>query len=198
MNIISCSQALIKYNIDESNYIHDSCIFIETVKDSGIKIGKNNVIGPGCVIWLGTGYRNNTILGSDNYIGAGSTIKPDVILGNNNILDASVFLGLQSCIQDNAKLESFVSISEYSTIGSYSYIGTLTPVIKDVLPFSKVFGNPASLKGINTTKLMSETFSEHQLKEIRSFLSSDIEPEDIMLISIIDNYINQARKKPVK
>lgn len=198
MKPLLLSEALEKYNIDSSNYIHESVLFIETDSNSGIRIGKNNIIAPGCVIWSGTEYRTNTLIGSNNYIGPNTVIKSDSILGSNNYIESNMYLGLHSCIQDYTKIESSVSISDYSTVGSFAYIGTLTPIIKDVMPFSKVFGNPATLKGFNSTKTVTDKFNSEQIKEIFEFIKNNKEFSDIFLISILDSFFNQSRKKHIK
>jgi len=182
-------------DIDSSNYIHDSVVFIIEDDRYGVSIGKNNTILAGCVVHAASGYRENTLIGSNNYIGAGVTIQSDAIIGNNNILEGSNFVGHHDCVLSNSVLEAGATISPYSTVGSWATIGTLTPLIKDAKPFSKVFGNPAVSKGITSSKEFKESFSEIEMLEIKQYIKDGSEPISTYIISIIDEFYNQSRKK---
>lgn len=195
MKILSKQEAVLRFSIDSSNYIHDSVIFIVEDEKYGLSIGKYNVICPGTVIYAGTGYRENTIIGNNNFIGPGCIIHNDALIGNYNVIDSSVSIGFHSSILHNTKIESNCNISNYTTVGSYSFIGTLSPIIKDIKPFSKVFGNPCSLRGFYIPQTIKTKYSPESIK---SYVLENITPSDPYLISVIDEFKNQSRKKELK
>lgn len=179
---------------DESNYIHDSVVFIFE-NEYSIQLGKNNHIMPGSVIKAGTGYREATIIGDNNYIGPSCVIDSDSLIGNNNKIIGNSLIGVHASVLNNVLIEHSASISNYTTVGSFSSIGTLTPINKDVKPFSKVFGNPPSLRGVNMSKAIKEHFSESEITEIEDFIKRNKELSEAYLISIVDEFYNQSRKK---
>lgn len=195
MDILSAEEAKNKFKIDTSNYIHDSVIFVVPNKAYGFVIGTNNYIMPGAIIHTGTGYRENTVVGNNNFIGSGATISSDSLVCNSTRIENACYIGFHACIQNYSKLESSVTISNYNTVGSYSYVGSLSPVIKDVKPFSKVFGNPCGFKGFYDSQTIKEKYDSQIIKQIKEFVLKNKTPEDPYLISVIDEFKNQSRKK---
>lgn len=194
MKIVSAN-SLQDSSITKNNYIHESVVFITEDENFGISIGTNNTIMAGCVIFAGSSYRENTVIGNNNYIGPGTTIQSDALIGSNNNLEGSNFVSHHSCIMNHATIEAGATISPYSTVGSWSVLGTLTPLVKDAKPFSKVFGNPAVSKGINSSKVFKEHFSELEVLEIKQYLKDKIPPVSPYVVSILDEFENQSRKK---
>jgi len=195
MKILKPEQAIKEYNIHSSNYIHESVTFIVENDNFGLSIGTNNNILAGTVIYTGSGYREKTVLGSNNFIGSNSIINSDAFIGNNNHLIGSCYIGFHSCIQNNIYIDFSVSISNYCTIGSYCYIGTLTPIIKDIRPFTKAFGNPCQIKGAYLAHSIIKKYNIDTIEEIKKYVSKNEIPSDTYLISIIDEFKNQSRKK---
>jgi acyl-[acyl carrier protein]--UDP-N-acetylglucosamine O-acyltransferase len=185
-------------DMHSKNYIHDSVVFVvedDNANYIGINIGQNNTIMAGSVIFGASSYRENTIIGNDNYIGTGTTIAADAFIGNNNTLEGSNFLNHHSCILNHTTLEYGATITSYSTVGSWAIIGTLSPLVKDAKPFSKVFGNPAVSKGINTSKNFKNHFSEVETLEIKQYIKDSTYPVSPYIVSILDEFENYSRKK---
>jgi acyl-[acyl carrier protein]--UDP-N-acetylglucosamine O-acyltransferase len=197
MQIFKASSVVSSCILDR-NYIHDSVVFV--VEDDntdyvGVSIGQNNVIMAGSVIFAGSSFRENTVIGNNNYIGTGTTIAADAFIGNNNTLEGSNFLNHHSCILNHATLEYGATITSYSTVGSWAIIGTLSPLVKDAKPFSKVFGNPAVSKGINASKNFKNHFSEVEALEIKQYIKDSTYPVSPYIVSILDEFENHSRKK---
>lgn len=192
MKIIKASEL----DFSATNYIHDSVVFVtEDSENLKLTIGQNNIIMAGSVIYSGSSYRENTVIGNNNFIGPGTTVKNDVFIGNNNVLEGLNFLGHHSCVLHNSTIESGATISSYSTVGSWAVIGTLTPLIKDAKPFSKVFGNPAISKGLNSSKEFKEHFSEVEVLEIKQYINDKTQPVSTYVVSLLDEFENHSRKK---
>ena len=196
MTIILTSKEFIsKYNVPESNTFEDSVRVVVTDERYGISFGEKNYFSAGCTLFTATGYRENTLIGSNNYFGPSTVIKNDVLIGNNNTFDSSSYIGNLSTILNNIKIESNSNICDLTTIGSYAHIGCLSPIIKDVKPFSKVYGNPALLKGNVSSKDVKNKFSDEQLKQIELYVKKEKIPEDVTLITFVDDFSNFSRKK---
>jgi len=198
MKVYSASEAIIEFSIDSSNTIDPSVVFLVKEDKYGISLGKNNIILSSCVINCATGYRENTVIGSGNYIGPSTTINSDTLIGNNNTITGCCYLGFHSVIQNNVYIEYNAHIQNYSTVGSHSFIGTFSPIIKDVKPFSKVFGNPSKTRGVYRSSSYKSNFNNTQKDEIEKFVIEGTEPLDPYIISIIDEYRNFSRKKVTK
>lgn len=184
-----------KFNISSSNYVDDSLKAYLSDENYGISIGNNNHFSAGVVLFGGTGYRENTIIGSNNYIGPNTIIKNDTYIGNFNNIEGNSYLGNLSSILNYITIDANSNILDQVTIGSFSQIGCLTPVFKDVTPFSKIFGNPPKIRLFTFPKKVKEKFTVEQLEEIKNFVSTKKPLNDTYLQSIFDEFYNQSRKK---
>lgn len=184
-----------KFDIDSSNYFHESVRVVISDSSYGFIVGKNNYFSAGCIIFTATGYRENTLIGSNNYFGPSTVIKNDVLIGDNNRVEMSSYIGNLSTILHHTVLEANCNICDQTTIGSYSQIGCLTPIFKDVKPFSKVYGNPPQLKNYSFSKELKKSFSQNQLQQIRDYVQKGITPEDISIVTKIDEFNNFSKKK---
>lgn len=193
--ILPSKEFIFKYNVPESNVFEDSVRIVVTDERYGISFGENNYFSAGCTLFTATGYRENTLVGSNNYFGPSTVIKNDVLIGNNNTFDSSSYIGNLSTILNYVKIESNSNICDLTTIGSYAHIGCLSPIIKDVKPFSKVYGNPALLKGNVSSKDIKNKFSSEQLKQIALYVKEEQTPKDVALITLVDDFSNFSRKK---
>jgi len=198
MEIISKSSAIERFNIHPSNYIEDSVKFIITNPAYSLSLGENNTILGGSVIYTASGYREQTYIGSNNYFGPSCVISADALILNYCTLDSNIFVGKHVNILDYASIKSSCYLSDYSTIGMYSEIGALSPIISDIPPFAKVFGNPAKLAGINSSKRISNMFNKEQLEQLKKYFQNGSVISDIHINTIIDQYTNYSRKKQIK
>jgi UDP-N-acetylglucosamine acyltransferase len=57
---------------------------------------------------------------------------------------------------------------QFSRIGRYSFIGGLSAVTKDVIPFGSVWGNHAHLEGLNLVGLKRRGFSRETVNQLRA------------------------------
>jgi len=101
------------------------------------EIGNGSCIGPGCAIagqveigahaWLGS----RAVIGHDCVLGVGVTVAPSATLGG------SVTLGAQAYVGSGAMLRPGI------TVGEGALIGMGAVVLRDVLAWMVVVGNPA-------------------------------------------------------
>ena len=76
----------------------------------------------------------------------GVHIAHDCIIGNENIFVNQVTLGGHVNIMNNVVVGGLSAIIQFVTIGSYSMIGGMSGIDKNVLPFSLAIGNRAKLE----------------------------------------------------
>ena len=136
-------------------------------EDSELIIGDNNIFRENITISKGTldgGMK--TIIHNNNLFMTGVHIAHDCIIGNENILVNQVTLGGHVNIMNNVVLGGLSAIIQFVTIGSYSMIGGMSGIDKNVLPFSLVIGNRAKLRGINLVGIRRKNFDKSQITRI--------------------------------
>jgi len=126
---------------------------------SFIKIGDRNLIREYVTIHRGTKEESTTCIGNDCFIMAYShiahncTIEDGVIIANLGTLAGYV------TVEKKAVIGGLSAAHQYVKIGAYSIIGGCSKVVKDVPPYTKADGHPASLWGLNTIGLRRGGFS---------------------------------------
>ena len=158
-------------------HIHNSsCIDLDVVIGEGTKIWhwchvmSKAVIGKNCNIG------QNVFIGRNVIIGDNCKIQNNVSLYEGLVVENDVFIGpsvvftniknpraaisrkdkyLSTVIHEGATIGANATILCGIVIGEYSLIGAGSVVTKDVLPYTKVFGNPAVIVG-SVTKYAEE------------------------------------------
>jgi len=126
---------------------------------SFIKIGDRNLIREYVTIHRGTKEESTTRIGNDCFIMAYShiahncTIEDGVIMANLGTLAGYV------TVEKKVVIGGLSAAHQYVRIGAYSIIGGCSKVVKDVPPYTKVDGHPATLWGLNTIGLRRGGFS---------------------------------------
>ena len=138
-------------------------------EESELIIGDNNIFRENITISKGTldgGMK--TIIHNNNLFMTGVHIAHDCIIGNENILVNHVTLGGHVNIMNNVVVGGLSAIIQFVTIGSYSMIGGMSGIDKNVLPFSLVIGNRAKLRGINLVGIRRKNFDKSQITRINN------------------------------
>lgn len=168
---------------------------------SRVEIGSDNIIREYVTIHRGTPKQDClTRVGSHNLFMAYVHIAHDCIIGNHCILANAVNMGGHVEIDDYASIGGLVGIHQFVRIGRYSFIGGLSAVTRNVLPFSLIAGERASLRGTNLIGLRRCGFSTERRikidKAIRYFLSPETAPSTA-LEKIINEYPNDEDIKEI-
>ena len=108
----------------------------------------------------------------------GVHIAHDCKINNNNIFVNQVTLGGHVNILDNVVIGGLSAVIQFVTIGSYSMIGGMSGIDKNVLPFSLAIGNRAKLRGLNLVGIRRNNFNKEDINKINtlheSFIGKDI------------------------
>ena len=144
-------------------------------EDSFLEIGNSNMFRENVTISKGT--KDGGMLTSikdNNLFMTGVHIAHDCKINNNNIFVNQVTLGGHVNILDNVVVGGLSAVIQFVTIGSYSMIGGMSGIDKNVLPFSLAIGNRAKLRGLNLVGIRRNNFNKDEIKKINSIHESFI------------------------
>ena len=136
-------------------------------EDSELIIGNNNIFRENVTISKGTfdgGMK--TIINNNNLFMTGVHIAHDCIIGNENIFVNQVTLGGHVNIMNNIVIGGLSAVIQYVSVGSFSMIGGMSGIDKNVIPFSLVIGNRAKLRGINLVGIRRKNFNKLEISRI--------------------------------
>ncbi len=148
-------------------------------EDSFLKIGNSNTFRENVTISKGTKDGGmTTIIKNNNLFMTGVHIAHDCKINNNNIFVNQVTLGGHVNILDNVVIGGLSAVIQFVTIGSYSMIGGMSGIDKNVLPFSLAIGNRAKLRGLNLVGIRRNNFNKNDINKIsslhQSFINKDV------------------------
>ena len=94
-----------------------------------------------------------TRIGSDNLFLAGCHVAHDCQVGSHAVLSNDVLLAGHVEVQDYAIMNGACAIHHFGTVGTLSYIGGLTRLVRDAPPYCVTEGHPARVVKVNTVGL---------------------------------------------
>ncbi len=119
-------------------------------EDTYLVIGDNNVIREYVTMSCGTkGGHGVTRVGNNNMFMAYSHVGHDAQIGNNVIITNAVNIAGHVEIGDMAVIGGMVGIHQFVKIGKMVMVGACSKIVKDIVPFMLVDGNPAKVSGVN-------------------------------------------------
>ena len=144
-------------------------------EDSCLEIGDFNTFRENVTISKGTKDGGMlTSIKNHNLFMTGVHIAHDCRINNNNIFVNQVTLGGHVNILDNVVIGGLSAVIQFVTIGSYSMIGGMSGIDKNVLPFSLAIGNRAKLRGLNLVGIRRNNFNKDEINKISSLHESFI------------------------
>jgi len=150
-------------------------------EDSNLVIGDSNIFRENVTVSKGTLDGGMlTKLGNNNLLMTGVHIAHDCQIGNKNIFVNQVTLGGHVNIMNNVVIGGLSAIIQFVTIGSYTMIGGMSGIDKNVLPFSLVIGNRAKLRGLNLVGIRRNNFTKDEIDRIKE-LHKSINSNDYQL-----------------
>ena len=107
-----------------------------------------------------------TVIGDDNLFMAYAHVAHDCVVGSRTVFANSASLSGHVHVEDDVILGGFVVVKQFLRIGRFAYVGGMTPVNKDVLPFTwtssdrdtkayKINGVGLSRKGYSAERVAS-------------------------------------------
>lgn len=135
---------------------------------SRLEIGPHTVIRE--YVTMNAGTSGGTMLtktGAHGLFLAGSHVAHDCQLGDHVLLVNNATLGGHCVVEDYAILGGLSAVHQWVRIGAYAFVGGMSGVEADVIPFGMVLGNRAALAGLNITGLKRAGFEREQIHSLR-------------------------------
>lgn len=114
----------------------------------GVAIGDRNVIRE--YVQVHQGWKGTTTIGDDTFIMNQCYVAHDCHILNAVTLASSVLLAGHVAIGAGANLGLGTSVHQFRCVGAGSMVGMGSVITKDVPPFAKSYGNPATTRGVNS------------------------------------------------
>ena len=164
-------------------------------EDSNLFIGDFNIFRENVTISKGTKDGGMlTHINNKNLFMTGVHIAHDCKIGNENIFVNQVTLGGHVNIMDNVVVGGLSAIIQFVTIGSYSMIGGMSGIDKNVLPFSLAIGNRAKLRGLNLVGIRRKNFDKSEIKRINDIHDQFIQGIDLDNNKAVDSIFLEYNK----
>ncbi|HJM42127.1 MAG TPA: acyl-ACP--UDP-N-acetylglucosamine O-acyltransferase [Nitrospinota bacterium] len=120
---------------------------------SSVRIGKRTVVREYVTVNRSREADGETLVGDDCYLMAYSHVGHDCVLENRVVVVNAASLGGYLLVEEGAFISAQVPVHQFVRIGRLCLIGTLSPIRKDILPYTIVEGNPARVRGLNAEGL---------------------------------------------
>ena len=164
-------------------------------EDSNLFIGDSNIFRENVTISKGTKDGGMlTHINNKNLFMTGVHIAHDCKIGNENIFVNQVTLGGHVNIMNNVVVGGLSAIIQFVTIGSYSMIGGMSGIDKNVLPFSLAIGNRAKLRGLNLVGIRRKNFNKSEIKRINDIHDQFIQGIDFDNSNPVDDIFIEYKK----
>jgi sugar O-acyltransferase (sialic acid O-acetyltransferase NeuD family) len=98
-----------------------------------------------CLIVGSCSISNDTTFGSDILIQTLAVLGHDVILGSGVTISAQAFIGGNAVLEDLCTIHPHATVLPRVRIGKGAVVGAGSVVIRDVAPYTTVFGAPAKV-----------------------------------------------------
>jgi len=119
-------------------------------EETTLTVGENCTMREGVTINTGTtDFGGKTIVGNNNLFLANSHVAHDCRVGNNVIMSNNVMLAGHVIIEDRVILGGGCAVHQFARVGRQAFVGGLSAVNYDVIPYGMLNGNPGLLGGLN-------------------------------------------------
>ena len=134
-----------------------------------LRVGARNVFREFLTVHRGTvGGGGVTVIGDDNYLMAYIHIAHDCRVGSRTIFANYAALAGHVEIGDDAILEAFCAVQQFSRVGRHAFVGAMTRASQDVLPFVKTVGtDEVRTYGVNTIGLKRKGFADDRIERLK-------------------------------
>ena len=135
---------------------------------TSLTIGEDCLIREGVTVNPGTaGGGGRTIVGARCVLLANAHVAHDCRIGDDVILSNNVMIAGHCQIGDFAILSGGSATHQFTRVGAHAFVGGLSGVENDIIPFGIALGNRASLAGLNFVGLKRRGFSHSAIHALR-------------------------------
>ncbi len=119
---------------------------------AGVVIGDNNLIRESVTIHRATSVEHPTRVGDDNMLMTNAHLGHDVTVGSGCTLASGALIAGHARLDDQVNVAGNSAIHQFCHLGRLSFVGGVSAVSKDVLPFALTSGLN-SVMGVNVVGL---------------------------------------------
>ena len=135
---------------------------------STLTIGADCTIREGVTMNPGTsGGAMKTVVGDRCVFLANAHVAHDCTVGDSVVFSNNVMLAGHCVIQDFVIVGGGVGVHQFVRIGQHAFIGGMSAIENDVIPYGMAIGNRAHLAGLNIIGLRRRGFTRDQIHDIR-------------------------------
>ena len=135
---------------------------------STLSIGADCMIREGVTMNPGTeGGGMQTVVGDRCTFLANSHVGHDGRIGSNVIFSNNVMLAGHCTIGDFAIVGGGAAVVQFTRVGAHSFIGGLSALENDLIPYGMAVGNRAHLSGLNIVGLQRRGFPRADIHNLR-------------------------------
>lgn len=144
-----------------------------------LRVGDRNVFREFSTVHRGTvGGGGVTRIGDDNYLMAYIHIAHDCQVGSRTIFANYAALAGHVEIGDDAIIEAFCAIQQFSRVGRHAFMGAMTRAPQDVLPFVKTVGTDVvKTYGVNSIGLKRKGFADDRIERLKEIYRVLVSPK---------------------
>jgi UDP-N-acetylglucosamine acyltransferase len=137
-------------------------------ESSTLAIGEECLIREGVTMNPGTeGGGLKTTVGDRCAFLANSHVGHDCAVGNNVIFSNGVLLAGHCTVEDYVIIGGGAAVIQFARVGAHSFIGGLSGLENDLIPYGMALGNRAHLSGLNIVGLRRRGFSQSDIHSLR-------------------------------
>ena len=135
---------------------------------STLTIGSDCMIREGVTMNPGTvGGGLRTVVGDRCAFLANSHVGHDTKVGNDVILSNNVMLAGHVTVGDFVIFGGGSAVIQYARVGSHAFVGGMSGLENDLIPYGMAIGNRAHLAGLNIFGMRRRNFTREQIHDIR-------------------------------
>ncbi|MDE1158767.1 MAG: acyl-ACP--UDP-N-acetylglucosamine O-acyltransferase [Neorhizobium sp.] len=150
----------------------------EAGEDSTLTVGARCTMREGVTMNTGTvGGGGRTVVGDDCLLLANCHVAHDCILGSGIIMSNNVMLAGHVHVGDRAILGGGSAVHQFTRIGRQAFIGGLSAVNYDVIPYGMLNGNPGILGGLNVVGMTRSGVERQTIHQVRRAFKQVFEAE---------------------
>ena len=112
-------------------------------------IGDRTTIREGATIHRATGEGEETRVGNDCLLMALTHVAHNCVVGNHVIMSNLASLAGHAVVEDRAVIGGMAGVHQFVKIGRNAMVGGMSKLTQDVMPYTIVDGQPATVVGLN-------------------------------------------------
>lgn len=131
-------------------------------------------IGSGCTLREGVTMNPGTKggglvtkVGNNCAFLANSHVGHDCIVGNNVIFSNNVMLAGHATVGDYVIIGGGAGVIQFARLGAHSFVGAMSGLENDLIPYGMALGNRAYLSGLNIVGLQRRGFAREDIHKLR-------------------------------